>query len=336
MSVSAPLPTRHLGTLVLSIYALALVGGCREATTGEAADFAVSTSPQAMLVLEPDRLALGQVLTAEVVVVTPPEHRVLPIPMTKLPGLWLLGARALPPEPAPHRWVHRTQFRVRPRELGRFTWPTTEVVVEGPDGASRALAIEARGFEVVGQEATFPGRTQPFGLQQPVEASGSGVGFGLGFTLGFALAVVLAALALWLRGRRRSSRRPEAEEVAVETLDLQAWSRQELSDALAALESDPSRAASIGAHLLRAYVAKRYDSPTRAATTEELERHEPALAERRLWPELVRLLHHFDDVRFRPHRQPEGARDAAVQQRIRAALEGTRALVESSRPSGPG
>ena len=49
-------------------------------------DFSAPASLQATLVLEPDRLELGQVITAEVTVVTPPDHWVLPIPMSKLPA----------------------------------------------------------------------------------------------------------------------------------------------------------------------------------------------------------------------------------------------------------
>jgi hypothetical protein len=77
-------------------------------------------------------------------------------------------------------------------------------------------------------------------------------------------------------------------------------------------------------------MARRFGSETEAATTEELERRTPALAERTLWPDFVRILHSFDDERFRPARDGARAQGGA---RIRSALEDSRRLIEASRPS---
>jgi hypothetical protein len=105
---------------------------------------------------------------------------------------------------------------------------------------------------------------------------------------------------------------------------------------VAALEADPRQAASAGAHLLRVYMARRFGSETEAATTEELERKTPALAERTLWPDFVRILHSFDDERFRPHAvaldSEASRRRSGGSARIRGALEDSRRLVEASRP----
>jgi hypothetical protein len=119
-------------------------------------------------------------------------------------------------------------------------------------------------------------------------------------------------------------------------MGLWQWATDELDGALDALERDPRRAANVGARLLRVYMSRRFGSATQAATTLELERHAPSLAERSLWPDFLRILHNLDDVRFRPKAASHGpgAGSRADSGRIRSALEDSRALVEASQPQG--
>jgi len=77
-------------------------------------------------------------------------------------------------------------------------------------------------------------------------------------------------------------------------------------------------------------MARRFGSKTEAATTEELERHTPALAEQSPWPDFVRILHSFDAQRFRPTaKNSSGAEEA----RVRSALEDSQRLIEASQPA---
>ncbi len=287
-------------------------------------------APRATLLLAPDVLKIGEIVTAEIAVVTPPESRVRPIPTQLIEGLALLGAQTLPPERHEYYWMHRTRYRVRPESVGEHVWPSLELEVERPDGTIERLELAARRFEVASVRGRFPDRDRPFGLEEP-DAGAEGPGSG-GLVAGVALGVLLSALvALGIWGvRAMATRRAESRVIPERprATSLFDWTERELAEALEVLEADPRRAASVGAHLLRVYMARRFGSETEAATTEELERRPPALAERTSWPDFVRILHSFDDERFRPAADgtPGGAR-------IRSALEDSRRLIEASRPS---
>ena len=54
------------------------------------------TAPRVTLHVEPPVLRIGDVATLEIVVVTPPEHRVRPISPPEVEGIWLLDSEALP------------------------------------------------------------------------------------------------------------------------------------------------------------------------------------------------------------------------------------------------
>lgn len=295
-------------------------------------DWGAPVTPHATLLLSPEVLHIGEIVTAEIAVVAPPETRLLAVPAQQIEGLALLGAQELPPEQDEHRWVHRTRYRMRPDAIGEHVWPSLELELERADGTIERLELAERRFEVASMRDRFPGRDQPFGLEEPepvMTAPGSP-----GFVTGLALGVLLSALAagfVW-GVRAAATRRRQSRRIPVRTpgRSLFDWTEHELGEALDALEADPRQAASVGAHLLRVYVARRFGSETEAATTEELERRTPALAERSLWPDFVRILHSFDDERFRP--EPEGAR-APRDARIRSALEDSRRLIETSRPS---
>jgi hypothetical protein len=290
------------------------------------ANFEAPPKVAASLVLEPDVLHIGEVVNAEIRVLTPPEHRVLPVVPVKVQGLALLGVRAHAPERGTGRWLHRTSIRLRAELMGEAEWPASFVEIEDAEGTVERLEIPARSFEVASLSERFPGREEPFGLEGPLpEHVASGPSFALGVVLGLLLAAVIA-LCAWLVQRARRSGSGSEEPLEPPALDLFAWTDRELRDAVEVLEADPRRAASAGAKLLRVYMARRFGSDTEAATTQELERRTPALAERSLWPDFVRILHSFDDERFRPAREtprPELGR-------VLAALEDTRRLVEAS------
>lgn len=336
---------REIGTRWLP--AALLVGwlsgavGCSESDealtatpTSASTDFEAPVRARATLALEPEVLGVGEVATVEVLVVAPPSHRVSPVPTRNIEGVALLGARALPPEKSPQRWTHRTQFRIRPEAVGVFTWPALEIEILPEEGDPYRLELPARRFEAASVRDRFPDREQPFGLEELDDSADRGTS--PGFLAGLALGVSLSALTalVWLLVRRTTEQRTERGATLERPvpLDLFEWTEHELAEALAVLDADPRRAATAGARLLRVYMARRFGSATESATTEELEQRTPALAERSAWPDFVRILHSFDDERFR-RRSAETIVDA----RVRAALEDSRSLIETSRPaSRPG
>ena len=316
-----------------TLWLAALAIGCgSEADNALGRDFDAPVTPHATLLLTPDILHIGEIVSAEVIVVTPSDSRVRSVPPQQIEGLSLLGAQTLPPERHPHHWTHRSRYRLRADRIGKHVWPALELEVERPDGTVERLELAERRFEIASVRDLFPDRDQPFGLEElEPEAEGA---TSTGFVAGLALGVLLSALVvLGVFGIRAVlARRAESREIPEHPppVSLFEWTECELAEALELLEADPGQAASVGAHLLRVYMARRFGSETEAATTEELERRTPALAERSLWPDFLRLLHSFDDQRFRSPRQGAGALEDA---RIRSALEDSRRLIEASRPS---
>jgi len=332
--------TRGAGWVAVGLLATLSVA-CGPGQTGGGAkepraDFAAPPSARATLVFEPAKLSIGEVTVAELAVVTPLGHALAPVAPVELPGLWLLGVRALPVESDGQRLTHRTEFRVRPRELGTHEWPAMTLRVEGPDGGVETLELPASAFEVASVADRFARREEPFGLQAPAIGEG-GAGFGLGLAAGLGFSAACALLAFGVR-RAVGARRDAAQAEALASREaapagLREWSERELGLALEALEREPREAASAGAHLLRVYMSRRFGGNPLAATTEELEAETPSLAVRALWPDFVRILHNLDDVRFRP---AGSAGESVGRARIRRALEDSLRLVAASLPERKG
>jgi hypothetical protein len=322
MRMEAP----RLARVVCALIATLACGPDPESATRS--DFEAPVRARAVLALGPEVLHVGEVVTVEVLVVAPPSHRVSPVPRRHIEGVALLGAQALAPKKGPHRWTHRTRFRIRPESVGIFEWPALEIDIEPDDGDAYTLELPVRSFEVASLQDRFE-RDEPFGLEdlEATAPEGGLPGFFGGLALGVLLSVGVAMTLLL--ARRFSIHRAEAQPAGDKpiALTLFDWTEGELSEALAVLDADPRRAASAGANLLRVYMARRFGSTTEASTTEELERRTPALAERSSWPDFVRILHHFDDERFRPRNG-----EAETGARVRSALEDSRRLIESSRP----
>ncbi|MEE8581852.1 MAG: hypothetical protein V3T33_09710, partial [Myxococcota bacterium] len=217
------------------VLALALaVGACDLHPVSEdvANSPSAPVSPRATLVLEPSVLRLGELADLEIIVVTPPEHRVLPISPPEIPGLWVVDREDLPTHFGASRWVHRTRLRVRARELGLHHWPTSSVLIETSDGKRSTLELGARDIEVVSTLSNFPERITPFGLRSPGrERVGANdllaVALGAGSTL--------LGVLVWMgaqRLRRRRVEQPVTKERGVEG-DLFEWAERELSSARA-------------------------------------------------------------------------------------------------------
>lgn len=311
--------------------ALACTGSDHEQAPGSAS-FAAPPSLRATLVLEPSSLEIGEVTVVELAVVTPKEHHVLPVAPVELPGLWLLGVRSLPVSETEDRLVHRTEFRVRPRELGTHTWPEMKVRVELPEGTSETLVLAPREFEVTSVRNRFADRDEPFGIESLETAPAPSGGFGAGVATGIGLSALALLVALALRRAAadradRAAARALASRAQPKT-SLGEWSTREIENALEMVDDDPRAAANAGAQLLRVFVARRYGAGTEAATTEELARRTPTLTLRSLWPDLVGILNSFDDVRFRPNGDGSERR-----RRTRRALDDTRQLIEAASPA---
>jgi len=292
---------------------------------------AAPISPRATLHIEPTSLPIGEVTTIEVVVVTPPDHRVLPYAPPSPPGLWLLDAEPLDPEREAQRWVHRTLLRVRPRELGRHTWPASRVVVETDDGSRQALGLPERSLEVVSVAPAFAGRSEPFGLQR-LPTEGPRAGFWLGAGAGTLAGALATASLLAFRRRRGAGDASHARDPKPTDDALWQWAERELGAATAQLPADPRSAANFAATTLRRYAAARFRVDIESASTEEIALQVPPLRMRSTWPQLVAVLRRLDAERFRPS---SAARERDAAEQTRRLGEEVRAFVEATRPREP-
>ena len=290
------------------------------------------TRVRATLYLEPSTLAIGEVTTAEVTVVTPPGYRLHAVSPPDVPGVWLLDAQVPQVERGATRWVHRARIRARTREVGPFVWPAFQVTVEGPAGAETTADVGQRAFEVVSVLKDFPDQAVPFGLRGPDRTQGARSGFWWGVGTGATTAIALASI--FLAVRRKRDRVPLDEQTARRGIEarettLWDWSERELAEANALLASPEGQraAANRGALLLRRYVSRRFNVDTEAFTTIELSARKPPLAIESRWPEMLRILRRFDDERFR-----QLATDDASAAWIESELAAVRRFIDDSMP----
>jgi len=285
---------------------------------------AAPLSARAELVLEPPRLAVGDVAVLERIVVTPPGFGLGAAPPATPPeGLWLLGSESLPVEREAQRWVHRTRLRIRARDVGTFAWPPSELTLESEDGRRDSVSVPGRLIDVVSVLSEVEARETPFGLRGLPGAAAPRGGVLVPAVAGSLFTLALLGLLLLVRRERR--RRAEAEAlgaaagVAAEPgppPDVEAAE----AFAAAAAEPDARRAADRLSLALRGYVSRRFHVPARSATTPELAAARPAFAAEARWDALLAMLEQLDAVRFRP---PADSDREAVQR----ALEEARAFV---------
>jgi len=277
------------------------------------------------VILEPPRVAVGQVVQGEIAVVTPPEHWISPPEPPQVPGFWVLETRPPAVEREAGRWIHRIALRLRGREVGPSAWPAMRLAVEGPDGEVGSVEIPERPLEVVSVRQELPEREKPFGFASPPGALGGQGPLALLVAAGAGALATLATLGgVVLLRRRRAAGRREAAEAAPAPLSAWRAARGELEASLAALSADPRAGAERAALALRRYAQGRWGAPVRAATTPELESLRPPYGARSVWPRLLDLVRRLDAARFEP-----GPRDPGeLEEVVREALH----LVEETPP----
>lgn len=279
------------------------------------------------VVLEPSELGVGDLVSVEITVVTPPDHRVRPIDVAdRIDPLWLLDAETRPVAREGERWTHVTRVRARVKEApGDYAWPAQTIEVEGPDGELHPLELEARPFTVASVVGQIPERIEPFGLRTPsAESGGRG---GLGSALLGAAAMLLALGGLRLAGRARAARRARGDAPAPDATPAWTAADAELEAALADVDDDPDAAADRAALALRRYVHRRAHRPIETLTTEEIAAQRPPGRLRSRWPDLVGLLRRLDALRFPGDLAREEGRVA-----LRETLHEARRFVSDSIP----
>jgi hypothetical protein len=305
-------------------WAAALAAGLLAAACGKAPPEAAPVEPRAAWLLDPPQIRIGEVAMLERLVVTPPDWTVAPLEAAQPPaGFWLLDAEALPPEKRGSRWLHRTQLRIRARELGRFEWPAGTAEVESPDGAKQQLPLPAQPLEVVSVLDDAPDQLTPFGVRPLPEAPArSLLAAAAAGALG-ALAALSLVLLVMRRRRARASALPEA--APGEPPELRASAA--LAGARVTLAADPRAAADAASTALRRFLQDRFGVPAPSRTSEELAALAPPFALSTRWLPLVGLLRSLDAERFAP---PGQIAEAA--QRIAPLLEAALRFVRDSLP----
>jgi len=313
---------------------------------------AVAPAVRGALVLEPDRIRAGEVAALEIVVTTPPGHRLLPIVLpSELPGFWILDAETLAVDKQDGRWIHRTRVRLRARELGQFVWPAQPVEIEAPGGTLQRLVLDGRPLEVVSVQTDFPGRDVPFGLREsPGALPARGSAWGAAATGALAGGAVVALVGLIRRVRRRRRALPSELATAASGSALSPWRAACLAlDGIAAhldgkpvaphldgkpgaahLDAEPGAATDALARTLRSYATQRWRRDVSALTTPELAAITPPAEAARHWPALLELLRSLDDARFLPGTVAAAQRAA----RARDTLARVRAFVAATTPPG--
>lgn len=324
---------RRLAVLGL---AAALTGAARAQTQPAPPPAAAAVAPavRGALVLEPDRIRAGEVAALEIVVTTPPGHRLSPIVLpTELPGFWILDAETLAVEKQDGRWIHRTRVRLRARELGQFVWPAQPVEIEAPDGTLQRLVLDGRSLEVVSVQPDFPGRDVPFGLRElPGALPARGSAWGAAAAGALAGGAVVALVGLIRRVRRRRGAQPSELATAASGSALSPWRAacRALDGIAAHLDAEPANATDALARTLRSYATQRWRRDVSALTTPELALMTPPAEAARHWPALLELLRSLDDARFLPG--TVAASQSAA--RARDTLARVRAFVAATTPPG--
>jgi hypothetical protein len=314
----------------------ALAGAARAQTQPAPLPAAPAVAPavRGAVVLEPDRIRAGDVAALEIVVTTPPGHRLLPIVLpTELPGFWILDAETLAVEKQEGRWIHRTRVRLRARELGQFVWPAQPVEIEAPGGTLQRLALDGRPLEVVSVQPDFPGRDVPFGLRElPGALPARGSAWGAAAAGALAGGALVALVGLMRRVRRRRGAQPVELSTAASGSALSPWRAASLAlDGIAAhLGAEPVPATDALARTLRSYATQRWRRDVSALTTPELAAMTPPAEAARHWPALLELLRSLDDARFLPG--TVAASQSAA--RARDVLARVRAFVAATTPPG--
>ena len=310
----------------------ALVALVAAACAGGSGGDRAPVSPRGVLVIEPPRVYVGELVDVEVAVVTPADHGVLPVALPEeVPGFWLLDARELPPRDDGARRIHRTRVRIRAREAGGHRWPDLVATAVAPSGDRIPVPIPGREVEVVSNRELVAHRSGPFDLRAPPGGPGAPLRAAL---LGGALGAggVLAAMGIRrLHRRRRALESAAAAEVEadVEAPASFARVRAALDGAAQRASLAPREAAGAAVVALRGYFGERYRLDLSASTVEELEVREAPIPWRSTWPEFLEILRALDGIRFPPRPGPEAAT------RLAETLERARALVERTAPGGP-
>jgi hypothetical protein len=283
-------------------------------------------TPRAAVVIEPPRLRVGDIAAIDVVVVTPPGHRVHPVkPPASVPGLWLLDATVLPTETDAARQLQRTRIRVRARETGSFEWPALRVEIEDASGERSALVTAARPIEIVSVLPSFPERVEPFSYRMPAAAddpTGS-LWAALAGSLG-----TLALLALFAIARRTRLRARARTSEAARIAESQPWVEALVALAAARSESDANWrcAGGHGARALRRYLTRRFGVAAGSLTTEEMSAIARPFGAGSRWPSALECLRDFDAERFRAQS------DASAIAQVHAALDAAQHFVEATIP----
>lgn len=305
-------------------FALALSIACSGESATPSAPV-TSVAKQAVVVIEPPKLRVGDVAVIEVAVVTPPGHTVHPVkPPPSVPGLWLLDAEALPIEVNGARQVQRTRIRVRAREAGSHAWPAQRVEIEDARGTREELVAEARPFEVVSVLPNFSERVEPFSYRLPSAERDRVAPLWAAAAGSLATFALLGAIALLRRARRLSR---ERAAIAAQIAATKPW-----IEALAALDAaratqDWRDAGGVGARALRRYVARRFELAAESLTSEEFAAVAQPFGAGSRWPAALECLRDFDAERFRAQS------DANAEAQVRAALDAAQRFVEASIPA---
>jgi len=266
------------------------------------------------VVMEPPRIGIGETAIVEVAVISPPGHRVAPVPTPeRVEGFWILGAEAPSIERSASRWIHRTRFQIRASKTGRFAWPAQRLEVEAPDGTRSTVEIEERPLSIEEVSGEFPGREVFFPVRTPPPPEGWTHGFLLPAAAGALAALSFVGLVALVR-RPRSRAAERVRSSAGEDATRAARSALEIASELA--PRDPCRASDLASGALRLHLSRRFRIPAMTRTTEELDAAEPPQALAASWPALVALLRSLDGVRFLP---PDASRREQAVDAIREA-----------------
>jgi len=270
---------------------------------------------------------IGDLAALELVVVTPPDHRVRPLEAPEaVPGFWLLGTQPLPVERTETRWIHRFRLQIRARELGVFLWPAQKVEIDGPDGTHTQLEVPAHTIEVASVLPEQVQRSTPYGLRAPSLLPSDQGGLLPGAAIGALLTLFCVGLVALVRRARRLAR---SASPAPPASDVPACFEEALCAlAAAAAEPDVQRAADSAALALRRFASHHFRAPTRAATTPELRTVPAPYLMHARWPVFLGLLEGLDEARFRPQ---ASLREASVRSQVQAA----EAFVRDSAPAEP-